>query len=121
MLVLRSSAVNALKYKEVIEKIDSTLTVSVDKNPISALKLLATTQQDIVVLDEQIGEMSALDFIQNTKQLPQKEPAKPVVFCLVVAKMPDYETAEEARRLGVQYFIPEQNMDALFDSVRMAL
>ena len=121
MLVLRSSAVDALKYKEVIEKIDSTLTVSVDKNPINALKLLATTQQDIVVLDEQIGQMSALDFIQNTKQLPQKEPLKSIVFCLVVAKMPDYETAEEARRLGVQYFIPEQNMDALFDSVRMAL
>lgn len=121
VLVLRGSAVDALKYKEVIEKIDSTLTVSVDKNPINALKLLATTRQDIVVLDEQIGEMSALDFIQNTKQLPQKEPAKPIIFCLVVTKLPDYEKAEEAKRLGVQYFIPEQNMDALFDSVRMAL
>lgn len=121
VLVLRSSAVDGLKFKEVIEKIDSTLSVSVEKNPINALKLLATSHQDIIVLDEKIGEMSALDFIQNTKNLPQKEPAKPMVFCLVVAKMPDYDTAEEAKRLGVAYFIPDQNMDALFDSVRMAL
>lgn len=121
VLVLRSSAVDGLKFKEVIEKIDSTLSVSVEKNPINALKLMATTHQDIVVLDEKIGEMSALDFIQNTKNLPQKEPAKPIVFCLVVAKMPDYETAEEAKNAGVAYFIPDQNMDALFDSVRMAL
>lgn len=122
VLVLRDSAVNALKYKEIIEKIDSTLTVSVDKNPLSALKLMATTHQDIVVLDEKIGEMTALDFIQNTKQLPAKDKVqKPIIFCLVVAKMPDYETAEEARKIGVKYFIPDQNMDALFDSVRMAL
>ena len=119
--MLRSSAVDGLKFKEVIEKIDSTLSVSVEKNPINALKLLATSHQDIIVLDEKIGEMSALDFIQNTKNLPQKEPTKPVIFCLVVAKMPDYDTAEEAKRLGVAYFIPDQNMDALFDSVRMAL
>ena len=121
VLVLRDSNVNALKYKEVIEKIDSTLTVSTDSNPLNALKLLASTRQDIVVLDEKIGDMNALDFIQNTKQVLKDKNTKPIIFCLVVAKMPDFEKAEEAKKLGVQYFIPEQNMDALFDSVRMAL
>lgn len=121
VLVLRDSNVNALKYKEVIEKIDSTLTVSTDSNPLNALKLLANTRQDIVVLDEKVGEMNALDFIQNTKQVLKDKNTKPIIFCMVVSKMPDFEKAEEAKKLGVQYFIPEQNMDALFDSVRMAL
>ena len=119
VLVIRNSQVDGLKYKEVIQKIDSTLTVMVEKAAINALKTLATNPCDIVVLEEKIGEVSAIDFIQNSRQLPNQK--KLVVFCLVVDSMPKYEQIEEAKNAGVQYFIPKQNMDALFDSVRMAI
>lgn len=119
VLVLRNSQVDGLKYKEVIQKIDSTLNIIVEKNAMSALKTLVTNPCDIVVIEEKIGEMSALDFIQNSKQLPNQKNI--VVFCLVVDSMPKFEQVEEAKEAGVQYFIPKQNMDALFDSVRMAI
>ena len=71
------------------------------------------------MLEEKIGEMSALDFIKNTRQLPNQK--KQITFCLVVDTMPKFEQAQEAKSAGVQYIIPKQNMDALFDSVRMAI
>ena len=118
ILVLRSSKVDALRCKEIIEKIDSTLSVSVDTNPINALKGLMTKPQDIIVLDEYIGNMKMLDFVANANQIAGN---KPITFCVIVKKMPDYSVVEEAKKQGVGYFIPDQNIDALFDSVRMAL
>lgn len=118
ILVLRPSNVDALRCKEIIEKIDSTLSVSVEKSAVNALKGLISNHQDIIVLDEKIGEISALDFIKNTRQIPN---LKPILFCVLVKKMPDFETQEKAKKVGVSCFIQDQNMDALFDSVRMML
>ena len=89
-----------------------------DTNPINALKGLMTKPQDIIVLDEYIGNMKMLDFVANANQIAGN---KPITFCVIVKKMPDYSVVEEAKKQGVGYFIPDQNIDALFDSVRMAL
>jgi len=119
IMVLRTSNVDVQKTKDIIQKIDSTLTITTDTNPINALKTLAQKPQDIVVLSDKIGAMSAIDFIHNIKHLPNQKDN--MTFCMIVSKMPELEDAQLARELGVKYFVPDQNMDALFDSVRMAL
>ena len=118
VLVLRASSVDALHCKEIIKKIDSTLNISIEQDVLNALKLLAVKPQDIIVMDEKVGVTAVQDFIEQTKQLPNQ---KPIIFCVIVKSMPDYETAQKGREAGISYFIPDQNMDAMFDSVRMAL
>ncbi len=110
--------VNVHKYKEVIEKIDSSLLISVDNNPINALKGLAQKPQDIIVIDEKIGNVSALSFIKTYKEMPQAN--SKVIFCVVVQQLPNSETISKGKFMGVE-FVPEHNMDMLYDCIRMVL
>lgn len=118
ILVLRASSVDASRCKEIIKKIDPTLNISIEQNPLNALKLLVAKPQDIVVMDEKVGTIEVQDFIAQSKQLPNQ---KPIIFCAIVKNMPDYEATQKGKEAGISYFIPDQNMDAMFDSVRMAL
>ncbi len=118
LLIVRESMVNVHKYKEVIEKIDSSLLISVDNNPINALKGLAQKPQDIIVIDEKIGNVSALSFIKTYKEMPQAN--SKVIFCVVVQQLPNSETISKGKFMGVE-FVPEHNMDMLYDCIRMVL
>ena len=110
--------VNILKYRQVIEKIDSSLLITMDNDPINALKTLAQNPQDIIVIDEKIGNASALGFIKTYKEMPTAN-AK-VAFVVIVQELPKSEIISKGKFMGVE-FVPEQNMDMLYDCIRMAL
>lgn len=118
LLIVRATAVNISKYKQVIEKIDSSLLISTDSDPLNALKFLRDNPQDIIVIDEKIGNVSAFGFIKTYKEMPEAK--SNIVFLVVVPQLPPAEIISKGKQMNVE-FIPEQNMDMLYDSVRMAL
>lgn len=118
LLIVRETMVNIIKYKQVIEKIDSSLLITVDTNPINALKNLVEKPQDIVVIDEKIGNVSALGFIKAYKESNSANPK--IIFCIIVQQLPTQDIISKGKFMGVE-FVPEQNMDMLYDCIRMAL
>ena len=118
LLIVRETMVNILKYRQVIEKIDSSLLITMDNDPLNALKTLAQNPQDIIVIDEKIGNVSALGFIKTYKEMPNANPK--VAFVVIVQELPKSEIISKGKFMGVE-FVPEQNMDMLYDCIRMAL
>lgn len=118
LLIVRESAVNIAKYRQVIEKIDSSLLITTDSDPINALKNLIRNPQDIVVIDEKIGNASALGFIKTYKASKKANPK--IIFCIIVQQLPPHDFISKGKSMGVE-FVPEQNMDMLYDCIRMAL
>ncbi|MCX2716967.1 hypothetical protein OQH61_04370 [Helicobacter sp. MIT 21-1697] len=118
LMIVRETMVNTLKYKEVIEKIDSSLLITIDNDPINALKSLIQKSQDIIVIDEKIGNVSALSVIKTYKELPKANPK--IIFCVVVRQLPPSEIVSKGKFMGVE-FVNEHNMDMLYDCIRMAL
>ncbi|RDU61052.1 hypothetical protein [Helicobacter marmotae] len=118
LLIVRETQVNILKYRQVIEKIDSSLLISTDSDPINALKNVLQNPTDIIVIDEKIGNVSALGFIKTYKE--SKNANAKTVFCVVVHQLPPSEIISKGKLMGVE-FVPEQNMDMLYDCIRMAL
>ncbi|WP_334082767.1 hypothetical protein [Helicobacter typhlonius] len=118
LLIVRESAVNIAKYRQVIEKIDSSLLITTDNDPINALRSLINFPQDIVVIDEKIGNASALGFIKTYKE--SKNANSKIIFCVIVQQLPPNDYISKGKSMGVE-FIPEQNMDMLYDCIRMAL
>lgn len=118
LLIVRESAVNIAKYRQVIEKIDSSLLITTDSDPINALKSLIQNPQDIVVIDEKIGNASALGFIKTYKASKNANPK--IIFCIIVQQLPPRDFISKGKSMGVE-FVPEQNMDMLYDCIRMAL
>lgn len=118
LLIVRESAVNIAKYRQVIEKIDSSLLITTDSDPINALKSLIQNPQDIVVIDEKIGNASALGFIKTYKASKNANPK--IIFCIIVQQLPPRDFISKGKLMGVE-FVPEQNMDMLYDCIRMAL
>ncbi|TLD97448.1 hypothetical protein LS71_001470 [Helicobacter jaachi] len=118
LLIVRETMVNILKYRQVIEKIDSSLLITMNNDPIDALKSLMQTPQDIIVIDEKIGNVTALGFIKTYKEMPKANPK--TVFCVIVHELPASEIISKGKFMGVE-FVPEQNMDMLYDCIRMAL
>lgn len=117
LLIVRESAVNIAKYRQVIEKIDSSLLITTDSDPINALKSLIQNPQDIVVIDEKIGNASALGFIKTYKASKNANPK--IIFCIIVQQLPPRDFISKGKSMGVE-FVPEQNMDMLYDCIRMA-
>ena len=118
LLIVRETAVNIAKYRQVIEKIDSSLLITTDSDPLNALKNLIQNPQDIVVIDEKIGNVSALGFIKTYKE--SQDPNPKTVFCVIVQQLPPSDIVSKGKLMGME-FIPEQNMDMLYDRIRMAL
>lgn len=118
LLIIRETMVNILKYRQVIEKIDSSLLITMDNDPINALKSLASKPQDIIVIDEKIGSVSALGFIKTYKEMSGANPK--TAFVVIVQNLPASEIISKGKLMGVE-FVPEQNMDMLYDCIRMAL
>lgn len=118
LLIVRETMVNIIKYRQVIEKIDSSLVITTESDPISALKAIPQNPQDIVVIDEKIGNVSALGFIKAYKAMPEANPK--TIFCVIVNQLPNSEIVSKCKFMGIE-FVPEQNMDMLYDSIRMML
>lgn len=118
LLIVRESMVNIIKYRQVIEKIDSSLMIAIESDAISALKSLPQNPQDIVVIDEKVGNVSALGFIKAYRAMPEANPK--TSFCVIVRALPSSEIISKGKLMGVE-FVPEQNMDMLYDCIRMML
>lgn len=118
LLIVRETMVNILKYRQVIEKIDSSLLITMDNDPINALKGLLQKPQDIIVIDEKIGNVSALGFVKTYRE--SKGANLKAVFCVIVQQLPTSDIISKGKLMGIE-FIPEQNMDMLYDCIRMAL
>lgn len=118
LLIVRETMVNILKYRQVIERIDSSLLITMDNDPINALKSLSSKPQDIIVIDEKIGNVSALGFIKTYKDMANANPK--VAFVVIVQNLPTSDIISKGKFMGVE-FVPEQNMDMLYDCIRMAL
>ena len=118
LLIVRGNAINISKYRQVIEKIDSSLLIAANDNPLNALKNLILNPTDIVVIDEKIGDASALGFIKTYKN--EAKNAKKVTFCVIVHTLPPQDLIIKGKAMNVE-FVPEHNMDMLYDCIRMAL
>lgn len=116
LMIVRETMVNISKFKALIEKIDSSLLIDVDSDPINALKSSINFPRDIIVIDEKIGDVSALGFIKTYKEKHQDKG----LFVVIVSVMPPSEIVSKGKFMGVE-FVPEQNMDMLYDVIRMAL
>lgn len=118
VMVIQENDTKSFKSQQLIERVDSGLKVTVEHNPFEALAKLGAKPQDIVVLDYKNSGLLAFDFIREYKATPN---AKNPVFIVVTPTPLDYNTMEEGREIGVEYYVLANDAEAFSDAIRMVI
>lgn len=118
IMVIQENDTKSFKSQQLIERVDSGLKVTVEHNPFDALAKLGSKPQDIVVLDYKNMGLMAFDFIREYKATPN---AKKTVFIVVTPTPLDYNTMEEGREIGVEYYVLANDAEGFSDAIRMVI
>ncbi|MCI6312693.1 MAG: hypothetical protein MR591_02755 [Helicobacter sp.] len=118
ILIIRESSADLHRDKQIIEKVDSCLSIATEQKMIPAFNELCANKYDIVVMDWRNENVSALDFIRKFKIT--KKDAK-IEFIILMPESKDSDFVLKARDLGVQFFVPAHDGGLLAESVRMAI
>lgn len=118
VFIIQENETKSFKLRQLAERVDSTLKVSVEHNPFEALGKLRTNPQDVVVLDYKNSGLLAFDFIRELKEggfnkLP--------VFIVIMSSQLEFTTMEEGRELGVEYYVMANDAEGFSDAIRMVI
>ncbi|MWV67871.1 hypothetical protein DCO58_09450 [Helicobacter saguini] len=119
IMVLQENDTKTFKSRQLIERVDKGLKITTSHDPFDALGKLASSPQDIVVLDYKINGLLAFDFIREYRDSPKFN--KRTSFIVVTPNQLEYDKIEEGRGLGVEYFVIANDGEAFSDAVRMAI
>ncbi|WP_394958573.1 hypothetical protein [uncultured Helicobacter sp.] len=118
ILIIRESSADLHRDKQIIEKVDSCISIATEQKMIPAFNELCENNYDIVVMDWRNENVSALDFIRKFRMT--KKDAK-IEFIILMPDHKDSDFMLKARDLGVQFFVPSHDGGLLAESVRMAI
>ena len=118
ILIIRESSADLHRDKQIIEKVDSCISIATEQKMIPAFNELCANKYDIVVMDWRNENVSALDFIRKFRAT--KKDAK-IEFILLMPEHKGSDFMLKARDLGVQFFVPSHDGGLLAESVRMAI
>ncbi len=119
VMVIQENDTKSFKSQQLIERVDSALKILVEHDPFSALTKLGQKPQDIVVIDYKINGLLAFDFIREYNETPNAK--KDIIFIVVTPTPLDYNTMEEGRNLGVEYYVLADDSESFSDAIRMAI
>lgn len=118
IMVIQENDTKSFKSRQLIERVDSGLKVTVEHNPFDALAKLHAKPQDIVVIDSKISGLHAFDFVREYRETPN---AKSPIFIVVTPQQVEYKVVEDGRALGIEYFVVATDSEAFSDAIRMAI
>ncbi len=118
IMVIQENDTKTFKSQQLIERVDSSLKVTVEHNPFEALGKLGANPQDIVVLDYKNNGLLAFDFIREYRET---SPKKLPLFIVVTPNQLEYDVMEEGRNLGVEYYVLANDSEGFSDAIRMAI
>ncbi|RDU67535.1 hypothetical protein CQA53_00505 [Helicobacter didelphidarum] len=118
VFIIQENDTKSFKSRQLIERVDATLKITVEHNPFEALTKLNTTPQDIVILDYKNSGLLAFDFIREYNENPH---AKNPTFIVITPNKLEYSLIEEGKGLGIEYFVVATDTEAFSDAIRMAI
>ncbi|STQ86597.1 response regulator [Helicobacter muridarum] len=118
IMIIQENDTNSFKSRQLIERVDSKLKITVEHNPFEALVKLQSKPQDVVIIDSKISGLHAFDFVSEYKDSPQ---AKNLTFIVITPQQVEYEIIEKGRALGIEYFVVAADSETFSDVIRMAI
>ena len=118
VMVIQENDTKSFKSRQLIERVDCKLKVTVEHNPFDALVKLNSKFQDVIVIDYKISGLHAFDFVREYKNTPN---AKDPVFIVVTPQQVEYQVVEDGRALGIEHFVVASDAEAFSDAIRMVI
>lgn len=121
ILLIQQDQDDSKRYMEYLEHFDKDLNVVSSNNPKSSLSLLRSNNFNIIVMEWEVNGMKATNYVQLYTKLQKLEGREVAFFCVMVPNKLSDKEMQEAKECGVQYFIPNNNIDQFIDMMRMIL
>ena len=118
VMVIQENDTKSFKSRQLIERVDCKLKVTVEHNPFDALVKLNSKFQDVIVIDYKISGLHAFDFVREYKNTPN---AKDPVFIVVTPQQVEYQVVEDGKALGIEHFVVASDAEAFSDAIRMVI
>lgn len=122
VLLLQKRIQDGNKYKNSLQHFDEKLQITLENDPKIAFQRAKQnkTLYDVIVLESNIANIKATNFIQHYHDLFPKYKSE-MNFCILMNEKIDAQFLLQGRELGVKYFIPTGDIDHFINAIRMIL
>ena len=121
ILLIQQDLDDSKRYVEYLEHFDKDLNIITSNNPKTSFSFFKSTNFNIVVMEWEVYGIKATEYFQLCTKLQKLEGRESAFFCVITSKKISDKEIKEAKECGVQYFIPNNNIDQFIDMMRMIL